>query len=147
MSEHKATIKWQRESEDFSVKNYNRSHEWDFGDGNTLKASAAPAYQGDADRVDPEQAFVAALSACHMLTFLFVASQKKYTVDRYEDHAVGVLGKNAEGKMVMTEVTLRPKVIFSGDNQPDAQALEQLHEAAHKNCFLANSVTTRIQVA
>ena len=81
-----------------------------------------------------------------MLTFLAIASQKRYTVDHYEDHAMGVLGKNSEGKMALTEVTLKPKVTFSGDNKQDDQALHQLHEAAHKNCFLANSVTTRIRI-
>lgn len=145
MSEHTITLTWQRESEDFSYKNYNRSHQWDFGHGVTLAASAAPDYQGDPELVDPEQAFVAALASCHMLTFLAIASQKKYVVDRYEDEAIGILGKNSEGKMALIEVTLRPRVTFSG-GQLDNQILAQLHEAAHKNCFLANSVKTHIKV-
>jgi len=146
MAEHRVTLKWLRESEDFSFKNYNRSHKWDFGHGITVSASAAPDYQGDPELVDPEQAFVAALSSCHMLTFLAIASQKKFVVDQYEDQASGVLGKNDTGKMALTEVTLRPRVIFGGDKQPDEQAIAQLHEAAHKNCFLANSVTTSINI-
>ncbi|WP_423063911.1 OsmC family protein [Candidiatus Paracoxiella cheracis] len=146
MSEHRVTVTWSRESEDFSYKNYNRSHEWDFGHGVTVKASAAPDYQGDPELIDPEQGFVAALSSCHMLTFLAIASQKRFVIDHYEDKATGVLAKNAEGKIALTEVTLRPKVTFSGESHPDEEALAQLHEAAHKNCFLANSVTTLIKI-
>ncbi len=146
MSEHKVTLSWKRESDDFSYKNYNRSHQWDFGHGVTVVASAAPDYQGEPELVDPEQAFVAALASCHMLTFLAIASQKRLVVDSYEDKATGVLGKNAEGKMALTEVTLRPKIVFGGDNQPDADTLAKLHDAAHHNCFLANSVTTSIKV-
>lgn len=146
MAEHRVTLTWSRESEDFSFKNYNRSHQWDFGHGITVAASAAPNYQGDPELVDPEQAFVAALSSCHMLTFLAIASQKKLVVDQYEDQASGVLGKNDAGKMALTEVTLRPRVTFGGENQPDQQVIDQLHDAAHKNCFLANSVTTKITI-
>lgn len=145
MSQHQVKLIWKRESEDFAYKNYNRSHQWDFGHGISVQASAAPDYQGDPDLVDPEQAFVAALVSCHMLTFLAIASQKRLVIDHYEDEAVGVLGKNAEGKMAITEVTLHPKITFGGE-QPDEQTLAQLHEAAHKNCFLANSVTTTIKV-
>jgi organic hydroperoxide reductase OsmC/OhrA len=146
MSEHKVTVTWKRESADFAYKNYNRSHEWDFGHGVVVPASAAPAFLGNEEMVDPEQAFVAAMSSCHMLTFLAVASQKKYVVDSYEDHAVGLLAKNAQGKMAMTEVTLNPHITFSGDQQPDAQALHQLHETAHRECFIANSVTTKVNI-
>lgn len=146
MADHRVVLTWVRDSEDFSYKNYNRSHQWDFGHGITVQASAAPDYQGDPELVDPEQAFVAALSSCHMLTFLAIASQKRLVVDQYEDQASGVLAKNAQGKMALTEVTLRPKITFSGDNQPDEQIIAQLHEAAHKNCFLANSVSTLIKI-
>lgn len=145
MSEHKATVTWKRESADFGYKNYNRSHTWDFGHGNIVKASAAASFLGDTELVDPEQAFVASLSACHMLTFLAVASQKKFTVDSYEDHAVGILAKDPQGKMVMTEVTLSPQITFSGQ-QPDAPALHQLHEVAHRECFIANSVRTKVHI-
>lgn len=145
MSEHKVTVIWKRDSVDFAYKNYNRSHQWDFGHGIIVPASAAPAFLGNEDRVDPEQAFVAAMSSCHMLTFLAVASQKKFVVDSYEDHAVGVLAKNAQGKMAMTEVTLSPRITFSGQ-QPDEQALHQLHETAHRECFIANSVTTTVNI-
>ncbi len=146
MSEHIATVRWERKTQDFSIKTYNREHLWDFGHGKTLEASAAPAYQGDPTCVDPEQAFVASLSSCHMLTFLAIASTKGFIIDRYVDHAVGILGKNAEGKMALTEVTLKPEISFSGDKRPDAAALHQLHEMAHKNCFIANSVTTKVNV-
>ncbi len=146
MSAHKVTIGWNRESESFAIKEYNRSHTWDFGEGNVVNASAAVDYQGDADRVDPEQAFVASIASCHMLTFLAIASQQNFIIDQYEDPAVGSLGKNAEGKMAVTQVDLSPVITFSGDKIPDRAALEQLHHKAHQFCFIANSVTCEIKV-
>lgn len=145
MSEHKVTINWKRTSEDFSLKTYNRDHVWEFEGGETVKASAAPNYLGDAARVDPEQAFTAAVSACHMLVFLALAAQKGLTVNRYTDSAVGELGKNDEGRQAMTKVTLHPEIEFDGDG-PDRETLEELHEKAHKGCFIANSVKCAIDV-
>lgn len=145
MSEHKVSVIWKRESEDFSFKKYNRSHEWNFGHGNVVNATAAPDYLGDPNRVDPEQGFVAALASCHMLTFLAIASQKNYAVDHYEDNAVGFLEKNEQGVMALTRIILKPRIQF-GDRQPDEKTLHQLHESAHKHCFLANSVKTQILI-
>lgn len=147
MSEHRATIRWQRGDAEFSHERYDRDHEWDFGHGRTLAASAAPEYLGAADRVDPEQAFVAALSSCHMLTFLALAAKRRFVVESYEDAAVGELGQNAQGRMTMTLVTLHPEVRFAPGRAPDEATLAQLHEKAHKYCFIANSVTTEVVVA
>lgn len=146
MSEFKATLKWKRNTDDFSVKTYDRTHEVEFGGGSSLKLSAAPDYMGKAEFVNPEELFVSSLSSCHMLTFLYLAAMKGLTIDSYTDEAIGVLGKNAEGKMSVTKVTLRPQIIFSG-NQPDAALLHDLHEKAHANCFIGNSVTTEVTVA
>ncbi len=145
MSEHKATIHWQRKTEDFNYKTYDRTHDVTFSGGTLIQASAAPEYMGNKALANPEELMVAALSSCHMLTFLAMAALKNLVVDNYIDDAVGVLGKNAEGKMALTQVTLRPKITFSG-TQPDAQTLHQLHEKAHSNCFIANSVTTKVDV-
>lgn len=144
MSEHKVKINWKRSSEDFTLKTYNRDHLWDFDGGETVKASAAPNYGGDAEMVDPEQAFTAAVSACHMLVFLAMAAQKGLTVNGYTDEAVGELGKNDEGRQAITRVTLRPEIEFEDD--PDRDTLEELHEKAHKDCFIANSVKCDIEV-
>jgi len=146
MSEHKVTIDWQRKTDSFAIKEYNRAHTWDFGEGNVVNASAAVGYQGDADCVDPEQAFVASIASCHMLTFLAVASQQNFVIDQYQDNTVGSLGKNAAGKMAVTVVDLYPNITFSGDNQPDKAQLEQLHHKAHQFCFIANSVSCEIKV-
>ena len=146
MSEHKVTIHWWRQTDDFSVQTYNRAHEWLFQNGIKVVASAAPDYKGDVDRVNPEQAFTASLSSCHMLTFLYVAAMKQYKIDSYKDEAVGVFGKNVEGKMAVTKVILRPQIVFSGSKTPNADELAQLHDAAHKQCFIANSVLTEVVV-
>jgi organic hydroperoxide reductase OsmC/OhrA len=145
MSEHKATIKWSRDGKDFTYKTYSRDHVWT-ASGVDVPASATPAYLGNANRVDPEGALVGALSSCHMLTFLALASNKGFVVDRYEDEAVGHLEKNAAGKMAMTRVDLRPKITFGGSKQPTAADLDWLHDKAHKECFIANSVTTEVHV-
>ena len=146
MSEHKANILWARNGADFGYKNYPRDHVWRFPNGVEVPGSAAPAYLGNADRVDPEAAFVAALSSCHMLTFLALASNKGFVVDSYEDAAIGHLEKNANGKLAITRVDLHPKIVYSGAKQPAAADLDWLHDKAHKECFIANSVTTDIKV-
>ena len=146
MSEHKANVKWARNGTDFGYKNYSRDHVWRFDNGIEVLGSAARAYLGNPQRVDPESAFVAALSSCHMLTFLALASNKGFVVDGYEDNAVGFLEKNATGKLAMTRVDLHPKIAFSGVTQPTQADLDWLHDKAHRECFIANSVTTQVRV-
>ncbi|MFC3550567.1 OsmC family protein [Lysobacter cavernae] len=145
MSEHIASIRWNRNGQPFDYEHYPRDHEVAFDNGNTMKGSAAPAYFGSADGVDPEEMLVAALSSCHMLTLLAIAAKKSWVVDRYEDDAVGTLAKNEDGRMMVTHVTLRPRIAFAG-KAPDAAELERLHESAHRNCFIANSVKTAVRV-
>ncbi|MDH3647662.1 MAG: OsmC family protein [Gammaproteobacteria bacterium] len=145
MSAHKATIEWRRETDSFEYNDYNRNHLWQF-ETTTVAASAAPGFLGDALRVDPEEAYVASLSSCHMLTFLALASKKGFVVDSYTDEATGVLAKNDDGKLSITHVTLRPAVVFGGDKQPDAEALARINELAHRECFIANSVRTKISI-
>ena len=146
MSEHTATIAWRRETPDFAYETYNRDHDWSFDAGITVRASANPAYLGSESCVDPEEAFVASLSSCHMLTFLAMAARKRYVVDSYKDQAVGVLDKDPAGHLAMTRVTLRPQVAFGGEKIPSPEELRQLHERAHHACFIANSVKTEVVV-
>lgn len=145
MSEHKATVRWARDGRDFTYKTYSRDHVW-LANGNQIPASATPAYLGNAQRVDPEAALVAALSSCHMLTLLALAANKGFVVESYQDEAVGHLEKNAEGKLAITRVELHPKILFGGAKQPSPADLDALHEKAHKECFIANSVTTDVRV-
>ena len=146
MSEHKVYLSWKNEGEDFSYKTYDRSHLWKFEGGTLIKASAAPDYLGRSELVNPEEAFAASLASCHMLTFLAIASMKKYTVATYEDNAVAILGKNEKLKMAVTTVYLRPKITFNGDNIPDKTIIDEIHHRAHQECFIANSVLTEIIV-
>jgi|SRR6185503_6612790 len=145
MSEHRVQLHWARESPAFDYAAYNRSHAATFKNGQTLKMSAAPAYKGDPSLVDPEEAFVASLSSCHMLTFLAIASRKGLVVDRYVDEAVGILEKNEEGRLAITRVTLRPRIDFGG-SAPDEAAINDMHDESHHQCFIANSVKTHITV-
>ena len=147
MSEHKVTLKWERGGTEFSYQRYPRDHTWSFDGGHTMTATAAPAYLGNPANVDPEEAFVAALSSCHMLTFLAIACKQKFVLDSYEDAAVGHMEKNADGKMAITRVELRPKITWSGDRRPSAEELDKMHHSAHENCFIANSVKTQVTVA
>ena len=111
-----------------------------------MQASAAPAYLGNPKLVDPEEAFVASLSSCHMLTFLAIACKKKFVLDEYVDDAVGVMEKNSEGRLAITKVTLRQRLRFSGDKQPTSHELEEMNHTAHEQCFIANSVKTEVKV-
>ncbi|MGV3588024.1 MAG: OsmC family protein [Adhaeribacter sp.] len=147
MSEYKVNLLWSGDTTSFTYKTYSRTHTWTFGGGSTIEASAAPEYLGKAELVNPEEAFAASLASCHLLTFLALAAFQKFTVQRYEDEAVAVLGKNEKGKLAVMQVILRPKVTFSGDRQPTAEQLEQLHHKAHNDCFISNSVLTEVVVA
>ena len=146
MSEHKVTVAWKRETAEFISETYNRDHDWTFDGGITVRASAAPGYRGNARCVDPEEAFVASLSSCQMLTFLALAAKKQYVVDSYRDQAIGVLGKDPSGNWALTKVTLRPEVRFGGARTPSAEELRQLQQRAHHGCFIANSVKTEVVV-
>jgi len=145
MSEHKATVRWSRGGKDFTYKTYSRDHVWSVN-GNDVPASATTAYFGNPSRVDPEAALVAALSSCHMLTFLALAANKGFVVESYEDPAVGHLEKNAQGKLAITRVELHPRIAYGGTKQPTAEDLDWLHDKAHRECFIANSVTTEVKV-
>ena len=146
MSEHKVLVEWSGDREDFSYQTYTRNHSWSFEEGSRVEASAAPDFWGDESRVDPEEALVASLSSCHMLTFLAVAAKKRYVVDSYTDDAVGFMEKNTEGKLAITRVVLRPRIVFSGERQRTTEQVDELHHIAHAECFIANSVKTEIVV-
>ena len=147
MSEHAVKIAWERTTDDFKYETYTRNHRWTFVEkGVSVPASAAPAFLGEDGHVDPEEALVASLSSCHMLTFLAVAAKKRFVVDRYEDNAVGQLAKNESGQWAITRVVLRPQIVFGGDVQPTPEQLEQMHHLAHQECFIANSVRTEVVV-
>jgi organic hydroperoxide reductase OsmC/OhrA len=143
--EHRATIAWRRTSTGFTYDTYNRDHEVRFH-GMAVPASAAPEFKGTPERMNPEEAFVAALSSCHMLTFLAFAARKKFSLDSYDDDAVGYLEKNANGKLAMMRAVLRPKVVWSPGVTVTREELEALHQAAHENCFIALSVNTDVKV-
>jgi organic hydroperoxide reductase OsmC/OhrA len=150
MSEYKATIKWARNTPDFLKGKYSREHTWTFDGGVTVPATSSqhvvPVPYSNPANVDPEEAFVASLSSCHMLTFLFLAQKQGFQIDSYEDEAVGVVTKNETGKMWVSAVTLNPKIAFSGEKLPSAEDQERLHHGAHDNCFIANSVKTDVTV-
>src|SRR5258705_4371628 len=146
MSEHKVTLTWNRGDKPFDYQKYSRDHTWKFDGGHEMQASAAPAYLGNQNLVDPEEAFVASLSSCHMLTFLAIACKKKFVLDEYVDDAVGHMEKNAEGKLAITRVTLRQRLKFSGERQPTPQEIEEMNHGAHEQCFIANSVKTEVKV-
>jgi organic hydroperoxide reductase OsmC/OhrA len=152
MSEHKAAIRWALKGDDFFKGKYSREHTWTFDGGLTVAASSSPSavpvpYSNPA-HVDPEEAYVAAISSCHMLTYLFVASRQGFLVERYEDEAVGVMRKQERGGAIwVSAVTLNPRIVYGGDKQPSPADEERMHHLAHEQCFIANSVKTEITVA
>ncbi|EHY8548762.1 TPA: OsmC family protein [Vibrio parahaemolyticus] len=149
MSKHTALITWQRQvNEIFSDNQYSRAHTWRFDGGLLVPASPSPHVVplplSVEENVDPEEAFVAALSSCHMLVFLSIAAKRRYVIDSYVDAAEGELTAGENGKVWVSRVVLNPKVVFSGDKQPSYEQLEKMHHMAHENCFIANSVKTEI---
>ena len=149
MSVHEATIEWRRVTPDFEYATYDRGHWLEFGEDIRIPGTAAraniPPTAPLSPGIDPEQAFVASLSSCHMLWFLHLACTAKLVVDHYVDRAAGVLERNAEGRMAMTRVTLKPSVSFSG-TQPSEADVRALHERAHEECFIANSVKSAVAI-
>jgi organic hydroperoxide reductase OsmC/OhrA len=149
MSEHKATVRWSHAQGEFLKGTFSRAHSWSFDGGVTVPASAAPSAVkpplSNPANVDPEEAYVASIASCHMLTFLWAAYRKGIEVSSYEDEAVGILTKNEQGRLWISAVTLRPRIVFAG-TPPPADVVEQLHHAAHEGCYIANSVKTSITV-
>ena len=150
MSQYVATISWKRGDQSFADDSYSRGHEWIFDGGLTVPASASPDIvplpMSVAENVDPEEAFVASISSCHMLFFLSLAAKRGIVVDQYDDSAIGVMEKRADGKTAITRVVLRPHATYSGKVLPDPELLQKLHHRAHELCFIANSVLTEIVV-
>jgi organic hydroperoxide reductase OsmC/OhrA len=147
VSEHRAHIAWAKESDSFRYEDYNREHTWTFPKGGVVvKATAAPKFRGKPEAVDPEEALVASISSCHMLTFLALCARRGVVVERYDDEAVGWLEPNAHKRLAITRVVLKPNIVFAAGQRPDAETLAKLHEESHEHCFIANSVLTAITV-
>ena len=149
MATYTAQIVWERGEQDFLSGRYSRRHTMTFDGGAVVPGSSSPHVvpvpMSDASAVDPEEAFVASLSTCHMLWFLSIAGKRKFCVDRYVDSAVGIMARNAAGKLAMTVVTLCPDVRFSGAVLPTREEILHLHHEAHDECFIANSVKTEVR--
>ncbi|RJQ52123.1 MAG: peroxiredoxin [Desulfobacteraceae bacterium] len=149
MPEHEVTVQWERRDQAFTDNRYSRGHRWIFDGGVTIPASSSPHVvpmpYSNPDAVDPEEAFVVSLSSCHMLWFLSIASKRGFCVDRYADEAVGIMEKDRSGRLAMTQVTLRPKAVFSGNPIPSPAEVQTMHDEAHENCYIANSVKTEVR--
>lgn len=150
MHTYKAVVTWNRGDQQFVDNRYSRGHAWRFDGGAEVPASSSPHVvpipMSVAANVDPEEAFVAAVSSCHMLFFLNIAAKGGFVIDRYEDSASGVMEKNAEGRIAMTRITLRPHIAFGGERHPTAEEIARMHHESHEQCFIANSIKTEVNV-
>ena len=148
--QYRATVRWKRDGSAFVDQRYSRGHSWSFDGGITVPASSSPLSvrlpYSVAEAVDPEEAFVAALASCHMLTFLYVAAKQGFVVDEYADDALGEMSKNERGKMWVSKVILAPAITFSGEKRPSTEQLDELHHLAHEECYIANSVKSEVVV-
>ena len=148
MSKHLAIVRWQRNQAIFTDNKYSREHLWEFDGGTQITASSSPQVvpvpHSNPNYIDPEEAFIASISSCHMLWFLAIAANQEFVVDSYSDRAIGLMGENETGKLAMTKITLSPIVMFSAENLPTAEQIAKMHQEAHQNCFLANSIKTEI---
>lgn len=139
-------VTWQRNNVAFTAKSFDRTHHLSFAGGLGIDASSAPEFLGNAELPNPEELFTASLSSCFMLTFLYFAAMKGLVIDKYSAEAEGTLAKNAEGKMAMTEVIIKPILTFADNAQPDKATLDDLFKKAHDNCFISSSVKTKVTV-
>lgn len=150
MHTYEATVTWNRGEQPFTDNRYCRGHTWSFDGGAEVPASSSPLVvplpMSVAANVDPEEAFVASVSSCHMLFFLSIAARSGFCIDSYVDRAFGVMEKNSDGKMAMTRVTLRPDVAFSGDRRPSDDDIARIHHESHEQCFIANSIRSEVVV-
>jgi organic hydroperoxide reductase OsmC/OhrA len=151
MTTHLATIEWRRNGAAFLDRRYSREHEWRFDGGAVVQASSSPhvvrAPLSNPANVDPEEAFIASLSSCHMLWFLDLAARAGFLIDEYTDRAEGRMGRREDGAEWVASVVLSPAVKFGGARRPDAGAVQELHHRAHASCFIANSVRTEVSVS
>lgn len=149
MSKYKAIVLWSRDGAAFTDNRYSRGHRWLFDGGVEVPASSSPQViphpMSIAAAVDPEEAFVASLSSCHMLWFLSIAAKRGFLVDSYRDEAVGQMAKDSSGKLAMTCVTLHPDLLFVGERRPTSDEIVAMHHEAHEQCFIANSVKTEVR--
>ncbi|MES2739416.1 MAG: OsmC family protein [Pseudomonadota bacterium] len=145
-----STVVWRRGAQPFGDQRYSRAHEWQFDGGLRVPASSSPLSvpvpMSNPDCVDPEAALVAAAASCHMLFFLSLAARQGYVIDHYRDHALGMVGKNEDGRLAMIRITLRPRIVFSGAAIPDRQQRAALHHAAHQQCYIANSLKSDVVI-
>jgi len=146
MSEHNVKLIWKKQTESFAYKDYNRDHLWDFGEGLVVNASSAPQYLGNPECADPERAFAAALSSCHMLFFIAICSKKRLVVESYIDKSTAFLTQDEQGELVISKVILRPDVTFSEGVEVSQEILDKIHHQSHEKCFLARSVKSEVLV-
>lgn len=146
MADFSIGLSWRRATPDFDVKTFSRDHVWRLAGGQTVQGSAAPDYSGNPAMSNPEEALLASLASCHMLTFLAIAAVRKLVVDGYEDEPVAELGKNDQGKVMVARLTLRPRATFGGSAPPDEKAVRELHRKAKENCFIGNSLLSQVVV-
>jgi len=150
MSQHTATVRWSLTGTEFLKGKYSREHEWLFDGGAVVAASPAPsvvpAPWSNPALVDPEEAFVASVASCHMLTFLWLAGRQGFEISHYEDTAAGFMAKNERGVPWVSRIVLRPHILWSGEKRPTAGEIDKLHHAAHEGCFIANSIKTEVIV-
>ena len=148
--EYRATVLWRRADQAFTDRKYSRGHLWRFDEGVEVPASSSPFVVPNhsvAAAIDPEEAFIASLSSCHMLFFLDLASRAGFRIDAYEDAATGAMAKNEAGKLYVATVTLHPAIVFSGEKRPSEAEIAALHHRSHEECFIANSVKTDVVTA
>ncbi|WBS03598.1 OsmC family protein [Pseudoduganella sp. SL102] len=145
-----ARLEWQRNGQPFLDQKYSRGHEWRFDGGLRVPASSSPLSvplpMSVADNVDPEEALVAAAASCHMLFFLSIAAKRGHVVESYVDNPVGLLEKDGAGRMSMTNITMRPEIVFAGGDWPGEDEIAAMHHEAHDKCYIANSLKTEITI-
>lgn len=146
MSELSIELTWKRKEAELVANKYSNEHSIKYNETYALNADAAPSWGGSSLNTNPEQALAAALSSCHMMTFLALAAKVKWPVKRFSDKAEAHLGKDPQGKMCISQIDLNPVVEFDDGFEIEQSKLDDMHERAHRYCFVANSIADHVVI-
>ena len=146
MSKLSINLKWDLSGKDFTPSFYSADHIIIINNNLSLPASSAPDYGGNQNNLNPEQGLAAAMSSCHMMTFLALAAKMKWPILNYSDRAIAFLGKNSKGKMSVTKIELNPKIIFKDNFEVSHDEMSKMQDRSHRYCFIANTISEEVEI-
>ena len=145
MSKLSISLEWFLQEDELKPDVFSKNHKIEINN-NFFNAGSAPEYGGNENELNPEQSLAAAISSCHMMTFLALAAKMKWPVINYKDKAVAFLGKNSKGKMCVTKIELNPQITFANNFEVSKEEMIKMQDRSHRYCFVANSLSDEVDV-